>query len=946
MTSPTRPSALASIFAALTALVLCLAPAAAQNRIAQAVTSTAPRVALTHTVSPRALAAVDLGAAPADRTLSSVTLRFNMSSAQSAALDTLLAAQQNPQSPLYHQWLTPDQYAAQFGLSAADIAKVTAWLQSQGLTVTGVARGRTFVTVSGTVAQLNAAFNASIHSISLNGVQHIANLTEPSLPASIAAVTGSITGLSDIHLKPRLHPRFTSSITGNHYIAPGDIYTIYDINPLLTSSINGSGVTIAVAGQTDISQADVAAFRSASGLTANAPTVKLIGTDPGVPLDSQGVAEDQVEASIDVEWSGAVAPAATILYVNSTDVLAGSLTQIIDQDLAPIATVSYGDCESGTGSSVIASFNALFRQAAAQGQSIAGPAGDTGATDCDYDSTVATQGLAVDFPASSPYVTAVGGTMFNEGTGTYFNTTNGNYSGSAISYIPELPWNETGLGGGLGAGGGGASAYFTKPTWQVGTGVPADSSRDVPDLAFNAAASHDGYLICQGGFCTNGFRNAASGLDVYGGTSVATPEFAGMLALLEQKLQTKVGLVNPTLYALANSTYATNVFHDVTSGNNDSPCTLGTLNCTTIVATCDGVSNLGTSNTGAAVQQGCIGFNAGVGYDQTTGWGSLNVFNFVNDWSLVTPLSVGTNGNNVSATTLTGASATVTAGASIALTANVASATSGFTTTPTGTVQLLVDNVAVGSPVALTSGSASFNYSTSSLSSGAHAFTAAYSGDTNYAGSKGIFNLDVVSASAADFTLSPSTGTLTTTPGGTTPGLTFTLTPANGFTGAVNLTASTNANLNGEYSFSVDPVTVSSTAGVSTVFTLSAYASDAVSSSGLHKLGSGSASNHLPSLEPSGSRGWEVPATGIALAGLLFLAFPKRRSRWTALVLALASVGILGASGCSSGVSTASNTSGTINAAAGTYTITVTATGTNAAGIALSHNATVTFVVQ
>ncbi len=915
---------------ALTSLSLCMAAQAQTDRIAQATVSDLSRVALSHTVLPRALAGQDLGAAPADRTLSSVSLRFNMTEAQSSQLDALVAAQQNPGSPLYHQWLTPEQYGARFGLSLSDISKVTAWLQGQGLTVTGVARGRSFVTVSGTVAQLQTALGTSIHTVQLGGAQHIANLTEPSLPKSIAAVVSTVTGLTDIRLKPHAHPRFTSSITGNHFIAPGDFYTIYDMNPLLTASINGSGETIAVAGQTDIQQSDIAAFRSASGLAANAPTVKVIGTDPGVPTT-----DDQVEASIDVEWSGAVAPAATILYVNSTDVIAGSLTAIIDQDLAPIATVSYGDCESGFGTSNVVTYNELFRQAAVQGQTVVGPAGDSGATDCDYQANTASSGLAVDFPASSPYVTGVGGTMFNEGSGTYWSASNGSFSGSALSYIPEQVWDESDPTEGLSAGGGGASIFFTKPSWQVGNGVPADSSRDVPDLAFNAAAGHDPYLVCQGGFCTNGFRDSANNLDAYGGTSISTPAFAGILALLEQKIQTKVGFANPTIYALANSTYYTNVFHDVTSGTNDTPCTLGTPNCTTAITPCAGVTNTvnGTS-------YGCIGYPSTAGYDLATGWGSLDVFNFVNDWSQVTPIGVATVSMATSATHVTAAPSSVTAGATITVNATVASATNGVTTSPTGSAQLTVDGSAFGSAVGVSSAGASFTYNTTGLSSGAHLFGVIYSGDSTYVGSKGTATVDVTTT-ASDFALSPSSATATTTSGGTASGITFTVTPTSGFTGSVAFTASTQSStLDATYSFSVNPVTISGTTPGTTVFTLVASQSNATSGlSGQHRLGRNAGISKLRPAFP-----WMLPVTGVTLAGLLMLFVPRRRSRWTALVLALASIGVLGAAGCGGGSS--NNVSSTTTTASGTYTITITASGTNAAGTALSHSSTVTFVVQ
>ena len=717
------------------------------SRIAQVISSDSPRIAIPHTVSPRALAATDLGEAPADRTLPSVTLRFNSTDAQSSALDALLAAQQNPASPLYRKWLTPEQFGARFGLSTADLAKTTSWLQSQGLAVTGVARGRGFLTVSGTVAALNAAFAIDLHTVQLDGEQHIANLTDPTLPAPLAEVVGTITGLNDLRLKPHIHPRYTSSITRSHFIAPGDFYTIYDINPLLTNNINGSGVTIAVAGQTDIALSDIAAFRSASGLPANPPTVKLIGMDPGVPAGG----DDQVEASLDVEWSGAVAPSATILYVNSKDVLGMSLTQIIDQDLAPIATISYGGCESGFGSSDITSYNQLFRQAAAQGQTIAGPAGDSGATDCDAQTSVATQGLAVDFPASSPYVTGVGGTMFDEGSGTYWSAGNGAFSGSALSYIPEAVWNETSSANGLSSGGGGASTYFSKPAWQVGPGIPADAARDIPDLAFNAASLHDPYLFCQGGACSNGYRDSSGDLDVVGGTSVSTPAFAGILALLEQKLQTQVGLANPTIYALANSTFYTSVFHDITEGNNDSPCTIGTPDCTTVTDLCDSQSNTG---------KGCIGYNATTGYDLTTGWGSLDVSNFVNDWSLVSPFGPTTTGTNASATTVVPSSISVTQHTTLTLTATVASAASGITTTPTGRAELTLDGAETGSPVALTGAHATFTYDTSSLSLGSHTFGVVYSGDSTYQGSTASLTIAVVTGAATTTSLSAGPGTV------------------------------------------------------------------------------------------------------------------------------------------------------------------------------------------
>ena len=582
------------------------------------------RVTMQGSVSPRTQAAADLGLAPADKVLPRMSLRFNMTATQQSTLTQLIADQQNPASGRYHQWLTPEQFGAQFGVAATDLAKVTGWLASQGFTVTGTARGGLFVTFSGTVAQANRAFQTEIHSVQLRGVQHVANVRAPTLPRAIAAVTQAVAGLDDFTaIAPELkrsetvaNPQYTSAVSGNHYLAPGDFYTIYDEKTLLSSSVNGSGVTIAVVGQSDINLTDVAAFRVASGLSANAPTVKLYGADPG----AQTSTGDQTIAEMAVEWSGAVAPSASILYVNSTNVIDGSLTEAIDNDLAPVISDSYGECEAALGANTLAYYNTLLAMAATEGITITAPAGDSGATACDAGTPPANNGLAISFPADSPYVTAVGGTEFNEGAASYFAGSNGANAGSAVSYIPEVVWNDDSVGtpNTYAASGGGASLFFSKPSWQVGSGVQADYSRDVPDVSLSASKVHDPYLICEPGYCLSGFAAANSSLDVVGGTEMTSPLFAGLIALVVQKTGAAVGVAGPKIYALANSSFAGNVFHDVTAGTNASVCTQGTPNC----------PNGGT-----------IGFSATAGYDQATGWGSVDAFALVNDWTQVTALA-------------------------------------------------------------------------------------------------------------------------------------------------------------------------------------------------------------------------------------------------------------------------------------------------------------------
>jgi subtilase family serine protease len=243
--------------------------------------------------------------------------------------------------------------------------------------------------------------------------------------------------------------------------------------------------------------------------------------------------------------------------------------------------------------------------------------------------------LAVDYPASSEYVTGLGGTEFTaQGAGTYFGSSNNRSGGSAASYIPEIAWNDSNQD----ATGGGFSTLVTKPSWQTGTGVPNDGHRDVPDIAFTASAKQDGLLICSAGSCTNGFGGATA--NVIGGTSAGPPAFSGVLALLVQKTGTPLGLLNSNLYSLA--AISSNVFHDITQGNNQVVCQGGSPQCPA------------TSSTGT----GELGYTAGVGYDQTTGWGSLDSYNFVEQWSgdiqvTASPVNVSIQPGGSASTTVT-----------------------------------------------------------------------------------------------------------------------------------------------------------------------------------------------------------------------------------------------------------------------------------------------------
>ena len=597
-----------SIGALLSLYVLSSFASAQQSRIIRPIDNT-QRTTLTGHIHPKATPANDQGPVAGDLKLY-VTLEFAQSASQKADLTQLLADQQNPNSPNYHQWLTPEQYADRFGLSPDDITKVTSWLQSQGLTVASVARGRNSVAVNGTAAQIETAFQTEIHKYQVNGEQHFANATEPSVPAALGTVVMSIRGLHDFRLRPRaVKPRYNSeNLCGGNCLAPGDVATIYNINPLYSKAtpIDGTGQTIAVAGQTDIYTSDITTFRSNYGLPPiNLQQILVPGSpDPGV--SNQG---DLPEADLDLEWSGAVAKNAKILYVYADpNYMFGVLSAVqyaIDNNLAPVVSTSYGSCELEDTPSDMLAYQSWAEQGNAEGVTWFNAAGDSGGADCDDRQH---PGLAVDTPASVPQIVAVGGTEFAEGSGTFWSATSNPTTGaSALSYIPETTWNDSIADGSPSAGGGGVSVQFAQPSWQAGPGTFLSGGRNVPDVSLTASADHDGYLVFTSdpGSCEPLPTPCTT---VYGGTSVSAQVFTGIGALMNQYAvssgkQSKPGLgnLNAVLYSLAKTTPA--IFHDITTGNNIvtvTPCGR-TANCVP------------------------VGYNAGPGYDPATGLGSVDV---------------------------------------------------------------------------------------------------------------------------------------------------------------------------------------------------------------------------------------------------------------------------------------------------------------------------------
>jgi Pro-kumamolisin, activation domain/Bacterial Ig-like domain (group 3) len=653
----------------------------------------------------------DRGPLNASRVIGGMSLVFKRTAVQAADLARLLEEQQDPNSPNYHAWLTEDQYADRFGLTPAELARVVAWLEAEGLRIDYVSRSRTWVMFSGSAGQVQSAFHTEIHGYEVNGASHFANATDPSIPEALAPLIWLVRGLDDFRIAPprlKLKPAPDYTSGGSHALTPGDIATIYDINALYQNGFSGSGQKIAVVGQTDIYLSDIEAFRTEFGLPSNNPELVLVAgsPDPGVSSD------DLIESSLDLEYAGGVAPDATVIFVYSTDVFT-SVAYAIDQDLAPLISMSYGGCESEISSwpaSTGAYYESVAQQANALGITWLAASGDSGAAACDYGSGIqaASHGLAVNFPASVPEVTAVGGTEFNEGSGTYWSATNNANLSSALSYIPEIAWNDTAAGGGLAATGGGASIIFSKPSWQTGTGVPNDGVRDVPDVSFDASNDHDPYLIYADG-------------DYWyvGGTSASTPVFSAILALLNGYLvsngilsQAGVGNINPTLYRLAQTT--TGVFHDITAGNNIVPCVNGSPNCS----------------------NGQLGYSAGPGYDQATGLGSLDAYNLATQWAASLA--------GATATAVVANPASLAPGGSTVLTATVR-ATSG-TTSPAGSVSFAVGETALGSGTLSGSGgsaTASLTVNGSQLSSGGNLIAASYEGSPAFLASSGSITVNV-----------------------------------------------------------------------------------------------------------------------------------------------------------------------------------------------------------
>jgi len=731
---------------------------------------------------PLANAGNDCGAAAKDLQLHRMLMLLRRSPDQESALNKLLDSQQNPGSPQFHQWLTPDQFGEQFGPTKEDIAATSNWLASHGFSNISISKGGDVIEFSGTAGQVYSAFHTEIHRYEVNGEVHLANDRDPSIPTALSPVIAGVVSLNDFGRRsmairgPTLHttkdqphpeiapepgpdltlkgPTLISSFFG---VAPYDFATIYDLLPLWSAGLDGTGQTIAIVGETDINPSDATFFRAFLGLPKNDPTVTIVGADPGFQ-------PDELESDLDIEWAGAVARGAHIELVSSasTETTAGvdlAALYIVDNNLAPVMSESYGYCELFLGTAGNAFEKAMWQQAAAEGITVLVSSGDQGSAGCDPtgpNQNLAVHPMAVNGLASTPYNVAVGGTDFNQYNlwTNYWNlTSDPTTKESVLGYIPEVPWNDscgsstldatTGDDPTTACNSGGAAALYLntiatsggpsscvssdgtnasscttgwpKPIWQTGTGVPSDGVRDVPDVSLFASNGvyNSAYVVCDAHATPTGNCDPSASTQYFvgvGGTSASTPAMAGVMAIINQKYG-RQGNANFTLYRLASSAEGSSIFHDITTDGNRVACTSRSSDCDVPAGTLEPVGRM-------------KGHDSTVGYDMVTGLGSIDIANLVNHWSNIafTPTKTTLD--------LNGGIGTVTAVHGTAISAVVdVTASSG---SPTGDVTLTgtTENgsIYLGS---LQSGAVSGQVS--SLPGGSYSVTAHYAGDTQFA---------------------------------------------------------------------------------------------------------------------------------------------------------------------------------------------------------------------
>ena len=819
----------------------------------------ANRVTLRGSTRPEATAANDRGALANDFPMEHMLLQLQRSTEQEQALRQFLDELQKPGSANYHKWLSAQEFGEQFGLAQQDLDTISGWLAGHGLKVNLVYPSRMVIDFSGNAGQVREAFRTELHALEVNGAKHIANMSDPQIPAALATAVVGVVSLHDFTPHPlyRAKPVYTFASGGATYqaVVPADVATIYNLNPLFIGGTSGQGQTIVVIEDTNVySTNDWTTFRSTFGLSGYT-SGSFTQAHPAPPTGTNnctnpGVNGDDLEAILDAEYASAAAPSAAIELASCADTVSTfggliALQNLLNESSTPpaIVSISYGECEAENGASANAAYNSAYQQAVAEGVSVFVSSGDEGAASCDANLSNATHGIGVSGFTSTPYNVSVGGTDYGDtyaGTnGTYWNSTNTPADGSAKSYIPEIPWNDScagellatylgipttygssgfcnsstastyglhttasGSGGPSGCatgspstGGvvGGSCAGYAKPSWQSIVGNPADGVRDIPDVSLFAANGIWGhyYVFCDSDTANGGAActGAPSGWSGAGGTSFASPIWAGFQALINQKTGERQGNPNATYYSLAASEYGPSgnsacnsslgngvasscIFYDVTQGDMDVNCT-GSNSCYRPSGTYGVLS----------VSDGAYSPSYGTrtGWDFATGIGTVNVANLVNNWP-------GSSTPNFSLSPSPG-SVTITQGGAGGASTITVNPINGFT----GSVTLSASGLPTGVTAAFGTNPTT-NTSSLTMTAGSTATTGTATVTiTGISGSltqTTTVSLTVNAAVVPNFTMSASPTSVTITQGGVGGASTVTIHPANGFTGSVTLSAS------------------------------------------------------------------------------------------------------------------------------------------------------------
>lgn len=485
-------------------------------------------------------------------------------------LDRFLHALYDPSSAAFHHFLTPREFARRFAPTGAVRSAALAWLRGERLHGIAISTNGMQITATGKAGTVASAFRTRLARVRMGS--SFANVEPVQIPAWLARTVESVDGLSNVQLWN--HPRVGFHLTGAKLPAgfgPGELARLYDVNPLRKRGLDGAGQTIAVVSFADFDPRDIDTYDRKFGMTGSVTRVAVSdGESIGAPLGDE---QDEAEADVEVLQGGA--PGASIVMYEAPNDEQGTIAmyqKILSDDSAQVISTSWGAWEGAFSHAEISTMDQLLAEAAAQGQTVLAASGDSGAFDAAaYGDPRTEKRLEVDFPASDPWVTGVGGTALQTSAGRYEKETG--WSEPATRVPP------TGSGGGL-------STVFRRPSYQVGKGIHNKHStgmRQVPDVAAEAELK-TGYAIY-----TVDPLSGQPEWGQFGGTSAAAPFWAGFAATLDQAAGRRLGALNPLLYTLGKqaASYPRSPFHDVLSGTN-------------------------------------LYFHATPGWDYVTGWGSFD----------------------------------------------------------------------------------------------------------------------------------------------------------------------------------------------------------------------------------------------------------------------------------------------------------------------------------